>query len=476
MTASRLPTLPLLGLALLHYAFVLGASGELFVPTVRGMTFNSMALNLLEGRFDVDPAAIGDEAFERDGRSYAYFGIFPALLRLPLIPWVDLATTQVEGPYRLVAMMLAAAGGAWLVRALAAWMPATVGFPATMLLMAVLFSGPVIMIGARPGIYHEVALWGWALAVWFLALLVPALDPARPPSGRRLSALAALAGCAMLTRPTMGVALLAALALLMVVLAWREGAGTPLARLVRAAGRWRMMAPALIALAFLAVAGGVNQARWGHPLTFADMTLQTQLMVMYPDRPARLEAHGLFDPRRLGLGLVYYFVPVWAFTRDGRFLFHDDIERLFDAFELPPSSFFLSDPLTLALAAIGCVAALRGAVPGVARGPALAVLAGLATSPALMLVAWYMAFRYRVEFMPLFLLAAGIGAIRISHWMADASAPAARRVMLAMAMLLVLQVAAAHAFAVIYGVSPLGPSLWVAPQGLLASYRDFLSR
>lgn len=133
MAAPRLP-MPLLGIALLHYAFMLGASGELFVPTVHGMTFNSMALNLLEGRFDVDPATIGDEAFERDGRSYAYFGIF-------------------------------------------------------------------------------LALWGWALAVWFLALVVPALDPARPPSGRRLSMLAVLAGCEVLTRPTMGIALLVALAL-----------------------------------------------------------------------------------------------------------------------------------------------------------------------------------------------------------------------------------------------------------------------
>lgn len=475
MTAPRLPLL-LLGLALLHHAFVLGASGELFMPTVQGMTFNSMALNLLEGRFDVDPAAIGNEAFLRDGRSYAYFGIFPALLRVPLIPWVDLGTVQVEGPYRLAAMMLAAAGGAWLVRALAARMPAAAGFPGLVLLMAVLFSGPVVMIGTRPGIFHEVALWAWALAAWFLALAVPALDAMRPPSGRRLSALAALAGCTVLTRPTMGVALLAALALLMVVLAWRERAGSPRGRLAgAAAGRWRMMAPALVILAFLAAAGGVNLARWGHPLTFADMTLQAELLAEYPDRLARIQAQGLFDPRRLGLGIVYYFVPVWVFTRDGRFLFHDDIERLFDAFELPPSSFFLSDPLTMALAAIGCAAALRGTVPGVARGPALAVLAGLALSPALMLVAWYMAFRYRVEFMPLFLLAAGIGAIRVSHWMAGASAPAARRAMLAMAVLLGLQVAAAHAFAVIYRASPLGPSLWVAPRGLVAGYRDFLS-
>lgn len=345
------------------------------------------------------------------------------------------------------------------------------GFPGLVLLMAVLLSGPVIMIGPRSGIYHEVALWAWALAVWFLALLVPALDPARPPSGWRLSGLAALAGCEVLTRPTMGLALLAALALLMIVLAWRGETGRPLARLLKAACRGRMIAPIVIVFFFLAAAGGVNLARWGHPLTFADMSLQVELLAEFPDRQGRLEAHGLFNPRRVGLGFVYYFAPVWVFTRDGRFLFHDDIGRLFDAFELPPASFFLSDPLTMALAAIGLAAVLRQAVPGVARGPALAVMAGLAVSPALMLMAWYMAFRYRVEFMPLFLLAAGFGAIRISHWMAGAAAPAARRAMLAMAVLLGLQVTAAHAFALIYRLSPIGPSLWMAQDGLLGAYR-----
>lgn len=121
--APRLPML-LLGIAVLHYAFILGGAGDLFVPVRYAMTFNSMALNLLEGRFDVDPATIGNEAFLRGGRSYAYFGIFPALLRLPLVPLVDLATVQVEGPYRLAAMILAAAGGhCWFAPWRRGWRP-----------------------------------------------------------------------------------------------------------------------------------------------------------------------------------------------------------------------------------------------------------------------------------------------------------------------------------------------------------------
>src|SRR5205809_684359 len=69
-----------------YYAFLLslGFPG-FFAPSQRGLTFNSMLLHLLDGSFDVDPETIGDEGVLRGGRVYAYFGIVPALLRLPLL-------------------------------------------------------------------------------------------------------------------------------------------------------------------------------------------------------------------------------------------------------------------------------------------------------------------------------------------------------------------------------------------------------
>jgi hypothetical protein len=56
-------------------------------PVTMGLVFNSMMQHMLHGRFDVDPAAIlaGGEVYIRDGRTYSYFGVFCALLRLPLI-------------------------------------------------------------------------------------------------------------------------------------------------------------------------------------------------------------------------------------------------------------------------------------------------------------------------------------------------------------------------------------------------------
>ena len=70
-------------------------SQSLFRPVLNGMTFNSMMYHLLAGRFDVDPGAIGNEVFIVNGRAVSYFGIFCALIRLDLAPFLDLTRVDV---------------------------------------------------------------------------------------------------------------------------------------------------------------------------------------------------------------------------------------------------------------------------------------------------------------------------------------------------------------------------------------------
>jgi hypothetical protein len=466
----------LLAVLPLHYFGLvsLAAPGlTLDVPSQHGLTYNSMALRLLEGRFDVDPAVIGDEGFFRNGRTYAYFGIFPALLRIPLVPFTDLATVLVEGVYRYAAMLIAASGGiAMIVTLERSFAPAddTVTRP---LLIAAALSGPSVMLAIRPGIFEEATLWAWALCAWFLTLLLPTLRAGAQPSVGRLCALALLAGLCLLTRPTTGLGLLLALGLLLLSLLQTEAArkGSPgITGALRGILSKKVVLPALIVCVLGAVAAGVNYARWGDPFVFADLRLQHGVTQLHPDRLERLEQYGLFNPTRLGLGILYYFFPIWSVTVDGRFLFHDQIVRLFDAFELPPSSFFLSDPLTMFLAAIGLAALLRGRLRDFARGRVLVVLAGLSIAPALMLIGWYMAFRYRAEFMPLFLLAACLGAVSLGHSISRATARQRAWTIRLLWALLAMQLASAHAHAVLYAISPYGPSHRFATEGLGALY------
>ena len=60
------------------------------------------------GRFDVDPSSIGFEGFVRDGRTYAYFGVLPALLRWPLLIWPRFAGVDFTALSCAIAATLAA--------------------------------------------------------------------------------------------------------------------------------------------------------------------------------------------------------------------------------------------------------------------------------------------------------------------------------------------------------------------------------
>ena len=84
---ERAVSASLLVIAMLAYAAVLTNGFALWRPSGANelnLTFNSMLEHLLRGQYDVDPNIVGTEGYLRDGRVYAYWGVFCALLRLPL--------------------------------------------------------------------------------------------------------------------------------------------------------------------------------------------------------------------------------------------------------------------------------------------------------------------------------------------------------------------------------------------------------
>ena len=80
---SKLLYAILILMAAIYYLFLAMDGGfNLFKPIElagSGMTFNSMLEHLLHGEFDVDPTAVAFEGVVRDGKTYTYFGILPAL-------------------------------------------------------------------------------------------------------------------------------------------------------------------------------------------------------------------------------------------------------------------------------------------------------------------------------------------------------------------------------------------------------------
>jgi hypothetical protein len=252
-----------------------------------------------------------------------------------------------------------------------------------------------------------------------------------------MAGLALVAGPCLLTRVSTALGLYTALGGLWLVSVWRDR------RLARA------YAPAVaIAAVFVAVAAGINLARWGNPLVFADLN-RALILARFPDRLARLQTYGEFNPVRLLYGLGYYFAPVWATDDGGKQWWQAFQERTIVAVELPPASFFVSDTLWVGLATYGLIVlSRRGRLPR--RGLVLSVLPGLLLPIMLMLTAISMTFRYRLEFYPFLDLCAFAG----FAWLLAASPSRAAKFTIGTGA--IAGVVTAHAMWLLYMLSPFG--------------------
>ena len=376
------------------------------IPIGHKLVFNEMMANLLQGRFDISPATIGAEAVSYNGRSYAYFGIFCAFLRLPLLLTgnndVDITAASI-----LIAAALSLACRLYTAALIINRLGASSVHPIlrVAVIVAVLTNGESIQF-LIPSIYQEVISWGSALASLFVLLLVRIVLGFGKPGAAGYAALALVAGLALLCRVTFGLGAYCAIVAML---------GVQLTKTGREEGRLRipirLWIPAASILALFAVlAMGVNYARWGNPLTFVPVQHQEILERLYPDRAPRMEKYGALNIERVPFSLQYYFAPIWAVTdKDGRFLLQSQQVTLFDDVEFPPSSLILSDSLFFLLAAIG----LRALIfrPQAIDRPqcARAALAGLMTPWLVMLMAISLTHRYRMEFYPALDFAAYMG-------------------------------------------------------------------
>jgi hypothetical protein len=437
--------------SVIYYALLVTALGStgLFSPVTYGLTFNSMLLHLLDRRFDVDPAAIGPEGYLRDGAIYAYFGIFPALFRALFLPLPSFATYDFTRISCLVAGSIMALFK--LLSVLLVWRRA--GMPQRTRLLLPLLMAVVLVSGAqipflRPSIFQEAMLWAGAFAAVFVFLVLYGWSREEGFTSGLLAALAAVAGLCLLTRVSTALGLYLALGFIWLWRARQEFRASAAVTPRRVAG---MLLPIVILLAFAGAAAIVNQARWGNPLTFADLS-RALMLTQYPDRLARLHQYGEFNPVRLGYGLLYYFFPIWV-LRDGssQLLWSDYVQRTIDSVELPPSSFLISDPLLVGLAIYGLILLFRrsGDVPE--RAPIALASLGLAVPIMLMLCAISMTFRYRMEFYPIFELCAFIGFFRLLG-------KSTRRLKLAFGGGALVSIVVAHALWVLHMLSPSGPA------------------
>ncbi len=453
-----------LGLAAILYLILITDIGFLLPPSVaeRDFILNSMLDHLLRGRMDVDPAIVGQEGFTREGRVYAYWGVLPALLRLPfawLPGWQQINFTPW---YCAAAVTLGLWAKLWTVRLIAADYPTLPRWLIRTVIVALILSGAQIAF-LRASIYQEVCFWAATFGALFVAGAVHGV--LRGFTRTTLTVMALACAGALLTRVSVAVGLFAAFGMLALLHLSRSRSDLP--------GYMRSHVPAAAILLVAIIATAlINHARWGDPLTFADYSLYN-FNITYPDRLDRTVRYGLFNIERVPFGLVYYFLPFWAVTgADGQLLLSGMRDRLIDAVELPPSSFFLTDPLLLILAVSGVAAlAAQRARQWPFRAEATLALLGLAAAPLLMLTAISMNFRYRMDFYALIEFAAFLGLIALAgvQWIHTALA---RRWLIGAT---VTGILGSLVTMLLYKLGDFGPAQLLLRNGLIEYYAKLLS-
>ena len=181
--------------------------------------YEMQARAIFHGHLWVANGALGIEAFIHAGRQYTYFGLFPSLLRMPIL----LVTSSLDGKLTDPFIMLAWLGTGlfasllvWRVRVLAhgsagmGWLE-TVSYG---VLMATVLAGTVFMLlAAEPDVFEEDLAWSICLTVGSLFALLGVLER---PSWRRVTLAGLLILAANLDRVTTGWACVGAAVLIAV--------------------------------------------------------------------------------------------------------------------------------------------------------------------------------------------------------------------------------------------------------------------
>jgi hypothetical protein len=441
----------------------------LVAPIPFGLTFNSMIEYMSRGRFDVDPSSIGFEGFVRDGRTYAYFGVLPALLRWPLLIWPRFAGVDFTALSCAIAATLAAIAKLATVRQARRVMgDAPYARRVTLFVVAIVIFGGALVQFLRPAIYEEPLHWASAIAAAFVLLAFRWCVDAPGRRAWHLVAMATLAGLCLLTRVSTSIGLYAAcggVMLTTMIAAWRgRRQGASMASAFRAA-----VVPSLILVAFAVVCGFINYERWGWPLTFMDFRYYNLLPPGDPTLTI-VATYGYFNLSRLWFGLSFYFFPIWMIIgSDGHFLFHAAQERLFHVVEPPPATFLASDPFLCFLTCLGLVWLRRARDTATDRLTAWPVAIGLLIPCILILIAIAVVFRYRMEFYPFFEFLALFGLFQLrSHFVVYP-----RLLTWVCGAMVAVGIVFSHLFLVAYKVEPGFDAFAVEDVGWIAAYREY---
>lgn len=284
--------------------------------------YDSLGENLLKLSSEVDPKIIELEASYRNGKTYMYFGPFPAILRIVLnffFPeywgrWSRLSCLcasifSVLAFGAILNFYLRNNSSAHSLEKKVVFYTSFIGF---------IFASPLIFLLQTPAIYHESTLWGFCFSVWGIYFLFKLLKNGSS-NLLNLAALSFCSGGALLSRVTYGIPLYLILLLVIFLILLTLFTNIPIKLLDLQFKKSHIttnllkvllyISPALASLGFQA---WYNFDRFGNPLMLVNYDLYTGLPGFFKCNMTHdqiLKKYGRFNITRLPLGITNYFLP-----------------------------------------------------------------------------------------------------------------------------------------------------------------------
>jgi hypothetical protein len=374
--------------------------------------YDLQARAMFHGHLSLANGALGIEGFVYHGRTYTYFGLFPSIIRMPILLVTSSLDGRLTAPYMLLAWLLTGLFVTlllWRVRYLVRGNTAMGKAEATGsgILIAAVMGGTIwMLLASTPYVFNEDLTWSICLTTGSIFALLGVIER---PSWGRVIASGVLILCANLDRSTTGWACVVGAAL---IATWfLLGLGGHENR------RWFL--PVLAAgLVPLFIGCVVNYAKFGVWFGVSN-TEQVWTHVNAYRRKFLAANHGAeegtifvptnivtyFRPNGLSLSRVFPFLslPVSPPTALNGVLF----DRLYRTASLPDST-----PLLFLLSIWGLVTAFRPKAVGQVARTRLLLLASGSAGAALLL--WgYIAPRYLGDFVPFLTLASAVALVDI---------------------------------------------------------------
>ncbi len=435
---------------------ITGGTFRFVVEDSFGTFYDHQAASVLQGHLNVPDKALSGEAFIVGGKIYGYFGITPAILRLPLVA-ADIAFGKVIRLF-MCGYFLAALVAAYALLCQAARAVFGPGlWPSRWATIVFLLSSglgsTLLFLGSRAYIYHEAVLCGAMFTLWTIFFSLRYLHA---PDNRNGIAALACGVLALHARPSSGLFALSLVGVVAALHAWPK-----VRALAFGAARRDLAVLALAGLGVLSF-NGLSYLKFG---TFDGSPLRYSVQYT-PERLAR------FDGKNFHLVNVSHNFDVYFVRPDFR------LEPYFPYFFLgarqgrgyPGAKMDLTEPtlaLPFAMPELFMVALLGGiwalAYAPAARRPLLVLLVAVAPMTAALLTAIVTSHRYTGDFCPILIACAAWGVAALD----GETLPLRRGFLVVASTLTALSVFTTLAISLFFQ----GDSVWGVPDEMKQNYQ-----